>query len=122
MARTYQLDQSNLFYHKFLDFRFDASTPLLEQLAHLHALAVHMEDMSPVDAQIPEGAIPEVGKASMDLIRKYARIREGVRIVRAEKDLREEKDMADNPESHRCRKCYNPEHLGRNCKVVNSVW
>ncbi|KAF8699794.1 hypothetical protein HU200_034636 [Digitaria exilis] len=61
----------------FLDFRFDDGAPLLEQLAHLHAMAVHMEDLSasgtanmargklPADAQIPEGAIPEGGKASM---------------------------------------------------------
>ncbi|KAF8702055.1 hypothetical protein HU200_033400 [Digitaria exilis] len=77
VARTYHLDEAALFYHRFLDFRFDDGAPLLEQLAHLHAMAVHMEDLSasgtanmargklPADAQIPEGAIPEGGKASM---------------------------------------------------------
>jgi hypothetical protein len=124
VARTYDVDTSDVARRRFLDFQFDEGAPLLEQIAHAEALAAAADrpfsdsfvahtlaQKVPDDMVVPLIACP--GDLSMSVVWRAARILEKHRLRREDE---QQGDAAMPPEvKRRCWTCGKNGHIARNC-------
>uniref|UniRef100_A0ACD5ZUI4 Uncharacterized protein n=2 Tax=Avena sativa TaxID=4498 RepID=A0ACD5ZUI4_AVESA len=124
VARTYDVDTSEVAQRRFNDFVFDEGAPLLEQIAHAEALAAaadppykdsfvahSLAQTVPEDLAIPLIACP--GALSMSVVWRAARIAEARRLRR--EDERQAKVGMAVESRRQCWTCGKNGHIARNC-------
>uniref|UniRef100_A0ACD5ZZ29 Uncharacterized protein n=1 Tax=Avena sativa TaxID=4498 RepID=A0ACD5ZZ29_AVESA len=124
VARTYDVDTSEVAQRRFNDFVFDEGAPLLEQIAHAEALAAAADPpykdsfvahslarKVPEDLAIPLIACP--GSLSMSVVWRAARIAEAHRLRR--EDEQQAKVGMTVEVKRQCWTCGKNGHIARNC-------
>jgi hypothetical protein len=131
VARTYDLTAAApcVSFRRFQRFKFDDGAPVLEQLAHLQALAADFAEPDDstvakvVHARLPENArFPtaedEGSIMTMDKVWDEARFKEEARLARIEAEISEAMLAAQDPKGHlQCWKCWRRGHLWKNCTM-----
>ncbi|KAM0905977.1 hypothetical protein ACQ4PT_016978 [Festuca glaucescens] len=126
VARTYDVDTSEVARRRFNDFQFDEGAPLLELIAHAEALAAAADPSFsdsfvahslarkvPEDLAIPLIACP--GDLRMSVVWRAARIMEAHRLRSEDEQQGKAANAVDV--KRQCWTCGKNGHIARNCTV-----
>ncbi|GJN03517.1 hypothetical protein PR202_ga20972 [Eleusine coracana subsp. coracana] len=119
VAPTYDFAADCVAFRRFNRFDFDDDAPVLEQLAHVQALATFLRQpgfSADFVARVVHGKLPahkcfpaKKGESmTMEKVWEEARFKD---------DIREEMLMAWNPERHQCWNCMRRGHIRKNCTM-----